>query len=153
MKKSSENKTSTKRRFSTLFKQQTVERADKDGVAQVAKDLGITPGLIYNWRNSLANQSSEQEEIKLMGRKCETKVGVGIAQDDLAFKKRRRILRIRKSEIRLNSKYADQNKSRIAASCWAFRAADIMNGGSRERYRAHLVTPLKLKRSRKRFTI
>ena len=42
MKKSEEHKKSTtKRHFSTLFKQQAVERADKDGVAQVAKDLGI----------------------------------------------------------------------------------------------------------------
>jgi transposase len=90
MKKSSENKkTSTKRRFSTLFKQQAVERADKDGVAQVAKDLGITPGLIYNWRNSLANQSSEQEEIKLMrAENARLKRELSIAQDDLAFLKK-----------------------------------------------------------------
>ena len=81
-----EQKTSTKRRFSTLFKQQAVERADKDGVAQVAKDLGITPGLIYNWRNSLANQSSEQEEIKLMrAENARLKRELSIAQDDLAF--------------------------------------------------------------------
>lgn len=90
MKKSSENKkTSTKRRFSTLFKQQAVERADKDGVAQVAKDLGITPGLIYNWRHSQANQSSEQEEIKLMrAENARLKRELNIAQDDLAFLKK-----------------------------------------------------------------
>ena len=46
MKKSSENKKhQLKRRFSTLFKQQAVRRADKDGVAQVAKDLQV----YYTW--------------------------------------------------------------------------------------------------------
>ena len=87
MKKSSENK---KHQLNVdlvhYLNSKAVERADKDGVAQVAKDLGITPGLIYNWRNSLANQSSEQEEIKLMrAENARLKRELSIAQDDLAF--------------------------------------------------------------------
>lgn len=90
MKKSVEsNKSTTKRHFSTLFKQQAVERADKDGVAQAAKDLGITPGLIYNWRHSLANRSSEHEEIKLIrAENARLKRELNIAQDDIAFLKK-----------------------------------------------------------------
>ncbi|MFO1367963.1 MAG: hypothetical protein U1F46_03135 [Marinagarivorans sp.] len=66
MKKSSaQKKSSAKRQFSASFKQQAVERADNGRVAQVPKDLDITPGLIYNWGHSPANRRSEQKEIRL----------------------------------------------------------------------------------------
>lgn len=84
-----EQKSSTKRQFSTLFKQQAVERADKDGVAQAAKDLGIKPSLIYNWRHSLTKRSSEHEEIKLIrAENARLKRELNIAQDDLTFLKK-----------------------------------------------------------------
>lgn len=90
MKKSEEHKKSTtKRHFSTLFKQQAVERADKDGVAQVAKDLGITPGLIYSWRHSQATRTTEHEQINLMrAENARLKRELNIAQEDIAFLKK-----------------------------------------------------------------
>ena len=113
-----EQKTSTKRRFSTLFKQQAVERADKDGVAQVAKRSGITPGLIYNWRNSLANQSSEQRRNQAhAGRKCETKAGVKYRTGrSCLFKKSGGVFcESAKVKYALIQKYADQKQ--IAHRC------------------------------------
>lgn len=90
MKKSEEHKKSTtKRHFSTLFKRQAVERADKDGVAQVAKDLGISPGLIYNWRHSQVNRTAEHEQINLMrAENARLKRELNIAQEDIAFLKK-----------------------------------------------------------------
>ena len=59
-------KTAAKRHYSSLFKRQALERADKDGVAQAAKDLDITPSLIYNWRHTHAHQDAERDQLNLM---------------------------------------------------------------------------------------
>jgi transposase len=37
-------------RHSADFKEQALLRAEKDGVAQAAKDLNLTPSQIYAWR-------------------------------------------------------------------------------------------------------
>lgn len=38
-------------KYSAQFKDQAVERAEKDGVPQVAKDLGIAEAMLYSWRS------------------------------------------------------------------------------------------------------
>jgi transposase len=37
-------------KYSPQFKDQALERAEKVGVAQAAKDLGISEPLLYSWR-------------------------------------------------------------------------------------------------------
>ena len=52
-----------RQKYSPQFKDQAVERAAKDGVAQVAKDLGIKESLLYYWR-SQKNLSGDSHENK-----------------------------------------------------------------------------------------
>lgn len=42
-----------RKKYSSQFKDQTVERAEKDGVRQVAKDLGIPEAILYGWRTKI----------------------------------------------------------------------------------------------------
>lgn len=40
----------TRKKYSPQFKDQALERADKDGISQVAKDLGLAEALLYSWQ-------------------------------------------------------------------------------------------------------
>lgn len=73
------NKTTkeVKKRYSAQFKDQAVDRAEKDGVAQVARDLGIGESLLYSWRakkrqggDTLENQKLQQAELARLKREC-----------------------------------------------------------------------------------
>lgn len=90
MKKSAQSKKSTtKRHFSSLFKQQALERADKDGVAQAAEDLGITPSLIYNWRHTHIHRDAERDQLNLIrAENAKLKRELQLAQEDVAFLKK-----------------------------------------------------------------
>ena len=66
-----------KKRYSPQFKDQAVDRAEKDGVAQVARDLGIGESLLYSWRakkrqggDTLENQKLQQAELLRLKREC-----------------------------------------------------------------------------------
>ena len=50
MNRNSEQKV-IRNKYSAQFKDQAVERAEKDGVPQVAKDLGIAEAMLYSWRS------------------------------------------------------------------------------------------------------
>lgn len=65
----------TRNKYSSQFKDQAVERAEKDGVPQVAKDLGIAEAMLYSWRakkrqggDSLENQKLQQAEYARLKR-------------------------------------------------------------------------------------
>ncbi len=67
-----------RKKFSSEFKDQVLLRAEKDGVAQVAKDLGIHESMIYSWRSkkklggtSLENQKVQQMEMARLRRENE----------------------------------------------------------------------------------
>jgi len=67
-----------RRKFSNEFKDQVLLRAEKDGVAQVAKDLGIQESMIYYWRSKkrlsgtpLENQKMQQAEMARLKREVE----------------------------------------------------------------------------------
>jgi transposase len=69
-----EQKTSRKK-YSPQFKDQALERSDKEGVPQVAKDLGLAESLLYSWRkqrnqcgSSLENQKLQQAELARLKR-------------------------------------------------------------------------------------
>ena len=71
------NNKPVKNRYSAQFKDQAVDRAEKDGVRQVANDLGISESLLYLWRSkkrhggdSLENQKLQQAELARLKREC-----------------------------------------------------------------------------------
>lgn len=55
----------TRQHYSAQFKDQAVERARKDGVAQVARDLGISESMIYYWRSQQQTNGRSIEKLKL----------------------------------------------------------------------------------------
>lgn len=65
----------TRKKYSPQFKDQAVERAAKDGVPRVAKDLGIPESMLYYWRaqknksgDSIENQKLQQAEMARLRR-------------------------------------------------------------------------------------
>lgn len=73
-----ENLKQIRKKYSPEFKDQVLARAEKDGVAQVAKDLGIKDSMIYSWRakkkmggTSLENQKMQQMEMARLKRENE----------------------------------------------------------------------------------
>ncbi len=72
------NQKQNRRKYSDEFKDQVLLRAEKDSVAQVAKDLGIKESLIYYWRSKkrlsstpLENQKMQQMELARLRREKE----------------------------------------------------------------------------------
>lgn len=64
----SENKPKQRRprqRYSPQFKDQAVERAAKDGVPRVAKDLGIPESMLYYWRSQKSKSGTTIETQKI----------------------------------------------------------------------------------------
>jgi transposase len=62
------NKINTKKqrqKYSPQFKDQAVERAAKDGVPRVAKDLGIKESILYYWRAQKSKSGAPIETQKL----------------------------------------------------------------------------------------
>lgn len=64
-----------RKKYSPQFKDQTLVRIAKDGVPQVAKDLGLAESLLYSWRarnqhggNSIENQKLQQAELARLKR-------------------------------------------------------------------------------------
>jgi transposase len=51
MNENNPNQQKVREKYSPQFKDQAVERATKDGVAQAAKDLGIPESMLYYWRS------------------------------------------------------------------------------------------------------
>lgn len=65
-----ENHKKPRKKYSPEFKDLVLARAEKDGVSQVAKDLGIHECMIYSWRakkkmsgSTLENQKIQQMEM------------------------------------------------------------------------------------------
>lgn len=49
MNKNNSKQQKIRQKYSPQFKDQAVDRAAKDGVPQVAKDLGIAESMLYYW--------------------------------------------------------------------------------------------------------
>lgn len=67
-----------RQKHSPQFKDQALERAAKDGVPQVAKDLGIAESMLYYWRSqknksgtTIENQKLQQAEMARLKRENE----------------------------------------------------------------------------------
>jgi transposase len=54
-----------RRKFSPEFKDRALERAERDGVAQAAKDLEIDTSMLYSWRSQRRQRSAPFERHKL----------------------------------------------------------------------------------------
>jgi len=57
----------TRKKYSPQFKDQALERADKDGIPQVEKDLGLAEALLYS--NTLKFIAIENDFIRYLGMK------------------------------------------------------------------------------------
>lgn len=65
-------------KYSPQFKDQAIERAEKVGVVQAAKDLGLAESILYSWRakrkqggTSLEHQKLQQAEMAKLKRENE----------------------------------------------------------------------------------
>jgi transposase len=66
MKTKKESETTVVRnKYTAQFKEQVLERAAKDGIAKVAKDLGLSESMLYNWRAKRSQTGQPFEEQKL----------------------------------------------------------------------------------------
>lgn len=68
----------SRQKYSPQFKDQAIERAAKDGVPRVTKDLGIKESMLYYWRAQKAragtpieNQKLQQAEMARLKREVE----------------------------------------------------------------------------------
>lgn len=71
----SETESTKRNRYTPQFKEQALERAKRDGVPQVAKDLGIAQSMLYGWQaksrqtgQSLEDQKLQQAELARLKR-------------------------------------------------------------------------------------
>jgi len=63
--KAKQDKQQARHRYSPEFKKQALDRADKEGVATVAKDLGMRESQLYAWRQKRRLEGLTTEEEKL----------------------------------------------------------------------------------------
>jgi len=78
MNENNTKKETTRKKYSPQFKDQAVERTKKDGVPQVAKDLGIPESMLYYWRSqknkggdTIENQKLQQAEMTRLKREVD----------------------------------------------------------------------------------
>jgi transposase len=78
MNENKSNQSKLRQKYSPQFKDQAVERAAKEGVPQVAKDLGIKESMLYYWRtqkslsgSTIENQKLQQAEMARLKREVD----------------------------------------------------------------------------------
>ena len=54
-----------RKKYSPEFKDQILERAARDGVAQTARDLGIDSSMLYSWRSQRRHGGDSFEKKKI----------------------------------------------------------------------------------------
>ena len=55
----------SRKQYSAEFKEQALKRAEQDGVARAAKDLGLAESQLYNWRQKKRQEGQTTEDQKL----------------------------------------------------------------------------------------
>ena len=55
----------TRNQYSPEFKKQVLDRAEKEGIATVARDLGLKESQLYSWRQKRRLEGLTTEEQKL----------------------------------------------------------------------------------------
>jgi transposase len=56
---------SVRNKYTAQFKEQALERADRDGIPKVAQDLGLAEATLYAWRAKRRQTGQPFEEQKL----------------------------------------------------------------------------------------
>ena len=51
-------------KYTAQFKEQALERADRDGIPKVAQDLGLAESMLYSWRSKCRQTGQPFEEQK-----------------------------------------------------------------------------------------
>ena len=87
--KKEEGVQSKRQKYTAQFKAQVLERADRDGLAKTALDLGIAESMLYSWRaksrqtgQSFEDQKLQQAEIARLKRENSR------LEDEVAFLKK-----------------------------------------------------------------
>ena len=65
MKAKQQGEKKARKQYSPEFKEQALKRAEKDGVAATARDLGLAESQIYSWRQRRRLEGLTTEEQKL----------------------------------------------------------------------------------------
>lgn len=75
IKKSDKIQRIIRKKYSPQFKDQVLERAERDGAIKAAKDLGLSPSMIYSWKSkknkggdSIENQKLQEGELAKLKR-------------------------------------------------------------------------------------
>lgn len=63
--KREQNTTIVRNKYTAQFKEQALERADRDGIPTVAKDLGLAESMLYSWRAKRRQTGKPFEDQKL----------------------------------------------------------------------------------------
>jgi len=63
--KAKQDKQQARNRYSPEFKKQALDRVDKEGVATVARDIGLAESQLYAWRQKRRSEGLTTEEEKL----------------------------------------------------------------------------------------
>jgi len=94
--------TVVRNKYTAQFKEQVLERAAKDGIAKVAKDLGLAESMLYNWRAKRSQTGQPFEDQKLQqAEMARLKRENARLEEEVAFLKRRqRTLPNSPSEVR-----------------------------------------------------
>lgn len=80
---------SFRNKYTAQFKEQALERADKDGIPKVAQDLGLAEATLYAWRAKRRQTGQPFEEQKLQqGELSRLKRENARLEDEVAFLKK-----------------------------------------------------------------
>jgi transposase len=58
-------KATVRNKYTPQFKEQALERADRDGIPLVAQDLGLAESMLYSWRAKRRQTGQPFEDQKL----------------------------------------------------------------------------------------
>ena len=79
----------SRNRYSAEFKQQALARADKDGVAVAAKDLGLAESQLYAWRTKAKQDGQVTEEQRtVQAENARLKRDLARLEEEVAFLKK-----------------------------------------------------------------
>jgi len=79
--------TAVRNKYTSQFKEQALERADKDGVPKVAQDLGLAESLVYSWRAKRRQTGQPFEDQKLQQAEMARLKGTRL-EEEVAFLKK-----------------------------------------------------------------
>lgn len=87
MSKQSEGKKGRKR-YSTEFKRQALQRAQNDGVAVAARDLGLQAAQLYAWRGQMQQGEDVEAQRLAQSEAARLKREVARLEEEVAFLKK-----------------------------------------------------------------